>query len=1530
MRCNNYHSHKIYSNIKSLDVVAKPIEYIVRAIELDGKDAIYFTTEHGYQGNVYEAHTLCGEVCVKLTQENNEYTKHNCEKCQYKDVCDKSYKGIKMVVGAEVYYVKDRKEKDNSNYHLVIIAKNKDGYRDLNRILSYSNIDGVYYKNRIDDELLFSVNPNNVIITTACVAGRLRNDEGLDDWIIKMKEYFGDNFYLEVQNHNEDIQKNLNRKIICLSEKYNINIIHGNDSHYINPQDYIYRELFLKAKGIIYKEETNFILDYPNVETIIERYNKQNVLSEEQIKVAINNTLIFDECENIVLDKEIKMPSISDNPNKELKDIINKRWVEIRDTIPKERWNEYLDAIKYEFNIIEKTHMEDYFILDYKICQRAINKYNGLLTKTGRGCFTEDALVHTKNSLKSIKDVKIGDYVITENGNFNKVINTAKYDIEEELVQIKHIYGTDKHYPTVCTLDHKILINRNNTLKWIQAKDIVKTDYVCVPKINVTDNLNKIIDLNDYNINGFDFDDKYIYERTNTIYKYSPSDVARKIGVGKSLVENFANMKKNCFNRKRDKYKALMDYIPFNTQEEYSKYVKSKQFSKLERYIEIDKEFNIFIGLMYGDGFTSKNTSIGLAINNTTEKDKCNREIFYNIASKLNKSIYENVSKTKKLSQLYINSTVFCNFVKQELFESKKGKDKIFNEKWFNQSKENLLGIVKGLRLSDGSFCEYRINFDNTSKSLINAYKLLCLMTDEGVNSLSVRKEHKTKEGYLCKESYKLRLNKNSNHSQKKNERTFEDNNYYYLPIKEIIILPKQKTTVYDIEVENEHSYLLNNMIVHNSAVSFIINKLLGLTEIDRLSAPVPLYPTRFMSIERILGTRSLPDVDLNTEDRSVFIQATKDLLGEENCAWILSYKPLQDSSAFRLWCKANDMHVSKYDEIAKNLEQYENDEYWGKIIKDSKVFKGVVESISESPCSMLLYDKNVSEEIGLIKTKEGICCNLDGYNCDVYKYLKNDYLAVTVWTLIRKTCELANIKIPTIKELEKMLDEKTFKIYEDKITCTINQSDSDFATNLASRYKVSSVAEMSAFVASIRPGFASLLDNFIERKPYTTGVKELDNLLEDSYHYLMYQESIMKYLIWLGIPEPETYGIIKKISKKKFKEKELIELEKKLKKGWIDKVGSIDGFEETWQVVNDASKYSFNASHSLSYAYDSLYGAFLKSHYPLEYYTVALSIYSDDSTRTNRLIKELSYFDIKLLPPKFRYSKAEYFMDKESNSIYKGMASIKYMNEQVSQELYMLKDNKYDSFMDLLIDLNDKTSINSRQLNILITIDFFDEFGKSQKLLDIIDLYEKIMSKKLKSKKGEVSFNKTDLPYPKEIIEKYATEKSKEDKYKQYKVEKALELCNELMLNIEDNEMSSIDKVKINLEMTGECNYYFEDYDSSTCIVIDVITKFKNKKAWIFNISTGKTIEIKVGEGIYEAQPFKAFSVINVYHMFQKAKKEKKEVETIDKDGNTIIKTKWVQNGEFEIWCDEYHLLNEEEIEELNREEYEYRKANK
>ena len=74
----------------------------------------------------------------------------------------------------------------------------------------------------------------------------------------------------------------------------------------------------------------------------------------------------------------------------------------------------------------------------------------------------------------------------------------------------------------------------------------------------------------------------------------------------------------------------------------------------------------------------------------------------------------------------------------------------------------------------------------------------------------------------------------------------------------------------------------------------------------------------------------------------------------------MISYKPLQESNAFRLWCKAKELNFEEYNEVGKNLDQYRDDEYWGEIIKDSSRFVGVVESIAPSPCSMLVYDKNV------------------------------------------------------------------------------------------------------------------------------------------------------------------------------------------------------------------------------------------------------------------------------------------------------------------------------------------------------------------------------------------------------------------------------------------------------------------------------------------------------------------------------------------------------------------------------------------
>ena len=1003
MRYNNYHKHTHYSNIKTLDCISKPEDYIKRAVELG--HTTYFTTEHGYQGNIYEAHTLCEQY------------------------------GLRCIYGVEAYYVDDMYDKSSrSNYHLMLVAMNDNGRKEINKIMSLANTDGFYYKPRIDLKCLLSLTPTDVVVTTACVASPMFKGEDWEKKFLKpVYNHFEKNFYLEVQNHNELVQIEHNKRLLKVRERYGIGLIHANDSHYINPEDAKYRDLFLNAKGMHYEDESNFILDYPDSDTIIERYRSQGVLNDEQIKEALENTLIFDNAESIKLDKEFKIPKITDgNSDIVLRKIICEAWKEEKKRIPKERIKEYEQAIYYEMDIIKNCGMADYFILDHKIIKKAVNEYNAVLTRSGRG-----------------------------------------------------------------------------------------------------------------------------------------------------------------------------------------------------------------------------------------------------------------------------------------------------------------------------------------------------------------------------------------------------------------------------------------------SAVSFYVNRLLGLTEIDRLKSPITLYPTRFMSAERILSSRSLPDIDLNFADVEPVIKASKDILGEDGIYYMVAYKPLQESSAFRLWCKANGYHIDEYNEVAKELENHLEDKKWKQVIEDSKIFRGVIESIAPSPCSFLLLDKPISEEVGLIRvgnaTNYTMCCAIDGYNCDVYKYLKNDYLTVKVYEIIDKVYKLIGRPIDNIDTLLSNCDDKVWDVYANALTTTINQSDSDFGKQTLKRYKPTSLAEMSAWVAAIRPGFASLLNNFLDRLPYTTGVKELDDILEDSFHYLTYQESIMKYLVWLGIEEKGTYDIIKKIAKKKFKEKELEELKAKLLQGWVKNVGTEDGFAETWQVVEDAAHYSFNASHSLSVAIDSIYGAYLKSHYPLEYFTVVLTLYADDIDRTSKLIEELPYFGITIQPVKFGKSGSDYTLDKENNQIYKGVQSIKYLNSQIGEELLELSKNKYSSFIELLKDIKEKTSINSKQLTILVALNYFEDFGENDYLLKIIDIYDKFATAKIIAKNKMESLGVNEY-----LMTKYAAKETKS----QYRELDNDGLIKELCSKVENKPLSITEQIKFEIEYLGYAVYINQNIADYYYIVTE-FEQYKDASRpyfTLYNLKTGESIRTKIRQSkVYKENPFGLYSVLDI-----------------------------------------------------------------
>ena len=1055
------------SNIRTPDVVVKPEDYMIRAVELG--HTTYFTTNHGCSSNVLETYGLC--------------KKHN----------------LKLIYGMEMYYSDDRLIKENrSNYHIVVIGLTKNAYHHINRISSEANKTGFYYHPRIDMELLLTLPPNETIVTTACIGGRLfKSDDYIDKFVIPLKEHFGDNFMLEVQDHAHIKQAEWNERVLRLSEKLSIPIIHGCDSHYINVEDAKIRTKFLKGKGMNYGDEDDFVLDYPSVQAIIDRYRKQGILNEGQINQALKNTLIFDKAEDLEFTSDIKMPTIYPNQdkNKKLREIISDKWNVEKQYIDKSLHDKYKKEIYFEIDIIEKTNMADYFLLNERIIDKAINKYDGVLTRTGRG-----------------------------------------------------------------------------------------------------------------------------------------------------------------------------------------------------------------------------------------------------------------------------------------------------------------------------------------------------------------------------------------------------------------------------------------------SAPSFYINKLLGFTNIDRIAAKVPLYATRFMSIARILETHSLPDIDFNFADIKPAIQASKDILGEDGVYYMVAYGTMQDSSAFRNLCRSykfdmeqsrekdengkvlNNSANAKIDEqieefnketneVAKNLDSYRDDKKWKDLIEESKPFIGVIDSIAPSPCSFLLLNQPISKEIGLIKVGDEICAYIDGYTADKWGYLKNDFLTVAVWEIISDCFKLIGKPIPTIRELDKLLDDNIWKLYDEGITTTLNQVDSDFATNLVKKYKPTSVAELSAFVAAIRPGFSSLLNHFLNREVYTTSIPELDEVLEDSYHYLLYQESIMKMLMWCGVPEDETYGVIKKIAKKKFAEDELVAFKDQLIAGFINKTGNKDGFDDVWQVVEDAVRYSFNASHSYSMAYDSLYCAYLKANYPIEYYKVVLDYHKNDTEKTSKLIGELSYFDIKLNTIKFRYSSGEHTIDKNDNSIYKGIASIKYISENLANELYVLRDNKYDTFMDLLIDIKEKTSCNTRQLNILIKLDFFSEFGKAKKLLKMVELSEYLNKNRMSiAKVGETPFTLNQF-------ERYSGKKTP----KTYMEVDFTSMIKEVMQDIPNEDISISEKAEVQLENLGYVSLQL-GIDGRNCYITSLDTKFTPRME-VVSLNDGKNLELKIKKDYLGILRLKVGDLIFIHNV------EKRQAWKLDgkhKNG----KNKFAKiDGKFDLYIDNCEKITEEQL---------------
>ena len=611
------------------------------------------------------------------------------------------------------------------------------------------------------------------------------------------------------------------------------------------------------------------------------------------------------------------------------------------------------------------------------------------------------------------------------------------------------------------------------------------------------------------------------------------------------------------------------------------------------------------------------------------------------------------------------------------------------------------------------------------------------------------------------------------------------------------------------------------------SCASFYTNKLLGMTQLDRFKINLPIFPDRFASTARLIENRALPDIDFNVETQEPFVKASKELLGDNGCYPMVAYGTMQEGEAFRNVCRSHGLEFDEFNEIAKNLDLYREDKKWKPLIEEAEHYVGTIVSASVHPCAHVLSDKNLLYEYGVARFGDFICVMITSGEADQFKVLKNDYLIVSVWKLIHETFEEIGIPIMDAHDLLDSIkdDQRVWDLFKNGITCTLNQVDSDNGMQQAKRYEIKSFEDGALIAAAIRPSFDAWRTKFLNHENYTTGSKDLDKVLEQTQHYILFQENLMQYFDWLGVTPAESIGLIKKISKKKIKPEDFKKLEERLRTNWIEQTGSDKMFDETWGMIQGCMAYGFASPHAAATSLDMCYGAYLKVNYPYEYMTVCLNNYADDAERTAKLKNELNYFGIKLSGIKFGESRAKYSYDKNKGIISKGIGSIKYLNESVAEELYELSQNNiYANFVDLLLDI-EKTSCNSRQLDILIKLDYFSEFGDPAELTYIALIFDRCRLNK--EWKKNIKSSKIGLDY--QFVAPYC-EEYKPEQVKEINMDAFLENVRNVPLEINPDFEEAIEKSK-SYKRTGEFKgWNYDKFFKLTDMPEDIKRKFATK----------------------------------------------------------------------------------------------------
>lgn len=696
-----------------------------------------------------------------------------------------------------------------------------------------------------------------------------------------------------------------------------------------------------------------------------------------------------------------------------------------------------------------------------------------------------------------------------------------------------------------------------------------------------------------------------------------------------------------------------------------------------------------------------------------------------------------------------------------------------------------------------------------------------------------------------------------------------------------------------------------------------LIAYLLHITDVDPIKHN--LLFERFINEDRI-------DVqDIDSDYAPLERERVQQYLLEHDkftCASIITFGTLATKAAFKTVGRALDYDPSDMNFATK--EFFFNDgkhvvpssvkEKYPDIIEYAEMVEGVIMSVGRHAAAVIVSDRDLYSEIGCVKFNdfEYDISFIDMDQVSRLKYVKLDVLGLRNLEHIHLATNLA--KLPRMHTSSEYINYNDWNIANDigeNGADTLFQLDSDGtqlqAIKLFSKETLAKIHEnypnitiielLSILTAVIRPGSASIMEYVVTGVTRDNGIPELNEILKDSYGWMIYQEQSIAYLKFVGYSGSEADTIRRAIGKKdkvvidetvpEIRERSIANIKENHQLNEEQIVDIVDSF---MQIFLDSAMYSFNKSHAVEYSYITYMTAWLRYYYPLEWITAGLITWSDRADKVNDMTALAKKKGILIESVKFRYSKGNYFFNKDTNTIYQGTAPIKGNNASTGDMLYeTFKDEKFNSFTSLLLrlkedkyfDLDNKTlsleslylsmcdeelkdidkrlkqaddtvsvkqikhvNINRTQMLSLIRLDYFSEFGGAKTLERIWEKFDK-------------EYNPNNKTYS-----------NKSKKFKSLL---------EFEKNIDDEENTTFDQCAYELLYLDRVDHRDEELDPKFAFVTRILNERKSYvQAEVHIVNRGKTITTKIGTKLYAKLKFKEGDIIQIDKAIAKPKKTK------------------------------------------------------